>query len=1130
MKRSIHKITGVILAAITAVGTFTALAVPQINFEVDTGSEAGSDASKAEIYSSFDFEAVESSAEYLFSEAEAKQAETLYQAASDSEASDGRVSLYADPFLGSGTKDDPYLISSANDLRRLSSFVNAGYQNYPSSYYQLTGDIDFGGSEWTPIGHYTDEERYKFSFSGVFDGNGYTISNYKITGSGRYLGLFGLVYNGSVKNLTVSDFIIDADCSSWVYVGGLVGRFISIKDGNSGVLENCHVANGSITVNTVYRSAYVGGLVGFFHASEGAKLTLSGCSADTVISAALSGYDSSPDPIVLTAGGLIGYVGVVNNGTMDISTSYSIGSLNTLSHIDRGSNKDNLKSGGFIGFAGLETESTLRIADSFSTVSLDTESYGENYAGGFLGYLVSTSSHAVIQNCYSNANIYGIGLKYSSYLAGFISIAGAQGTNTSLSVSDCYTLSNVIDIGSAESECGKFAAYTGNVSLDSCYTSDQVLLICTSPYDLKTDIPADDMNVLSAYDGFDTDIWQIGDAPYTYPTLRALPHQLQELSVSFYSPDAPYTTKSGYMFADSPIPPEELPESHYIFSHWSLTPYGEAVDLSELRLIGDTRLYANFTDEYRSYTLTFTTEGDLIQTLTLKYAEPIVFPKAPDKPADQMFRYVFSHWSLTPDGPNDSLGATVTGDADYYAVYTKIETGVWDGSSTQPFEAGNGTKEAPYEIRNGAQLRYLAEGAKTSPELSYAYYKLTRDIDLGGFEWLPIGTAEAPFAGTFDGAGYSVYDFKITNPDLSYIGLFGSVKNASLSRLDVSDFRYEVTAPTGAERYAGGLVGYALSTGKGNTTVISECSVQGNLVLSADIAYAGGIVGALDAEQESFSYIENCYARYDIAANSAELSMAGGIAGSFRVASLGISGIDRCYYVGNVSAHSDVASYAGGIAGFLYDDEPYIEGGVRLLAAQNGTVRNSFAAGSAVSVGSPHSCYAGQIYAYKNIHATVSECAAHAGMKVTGSTLAENTGIRLEEAIETFYDSDYLTAMGFDVEGIWLVRSDDFPTFRFFNTDKNVYRVLDCRFDADKGTLTASFLISYRDVPHYTVLAGAYDGRGKMIGYKAILIDHPSELQNVNITLDGIQNAVSCTVALVDSSTLAFLETPLHWQ
>ena len=97
---------------------------------------------------------------------------------------------------GSGTEDAPYIITTADQL--------AGIKENLDAHYKLENDIELTGN-WDPIGTFeaADEDgetpNTEKAFTGVFDGNGKTISGLKVEDS-IAAGLFGCVANGTVKN------------------------------------------------------------------------------------------------------------------------------------------------------------------------------------------------------------------------------------------------------------------------------------------------------------------------------------------------------------------------------------------------------------------------------------------------------------------------------------------------------------------------------------------------------------------------------------------------------------------------------------------------------------------------------------------------------------------------------------------------------------------------------------------------------------------------------------------------------------------------------------------------------------------------------------------------------------------
>ena len=79
---------------------------------------------------------------------------------------------------GSGTLDDPFLISTEDQLRNM--VVTAGMEYY----YLQTCDIEVT-KPWTPIG--TEED----PFIGFYNGAGFVISGIEVSGDLMYAGLFG---------------------------------------------------------------------------------------------------------------------------------------------------------------------------------------------------------------------------------------------------------------------------------------------------------------------------------------------------------------------------------------------------------------------------------------------------------------------------------------------------------------------------------------------------------------------------------------------------------------------------------------------------------------------------------------------------------------------------------------------------------------------------------------------------------------------------------------------------------------------------------------------------------------------------------------------------------------------------
>ena len=174
-------------------------------------------------------------------------------------------------------------INTAADLAQLAADVNGGDSKRDKTYL-LANDIDLSGyANWTPIGTYDYATSTELWFSGVFDGQGYTIRNLTCTSAtDGFAGLFGN-FNGTVQNLILRDAQITSELNAGAVVsenyggqvlncamiGGsvkgnkLVGGIAGLNDG--GIIENCY-ATGDVTyVDNSAMNNDAGGVVGSNH-------------------------------------------------------------------------------------------------------------------------------------------------------------------------------------------------------------------------------------------------------------------------------------------------------------------------------------------------------------------------------------------------------------------------------------------------------------------------------------------------------------------------------------------------------------------------------------------------------------------------------------------------------------------------------------------------------------------------------------------------------------------------------------------------------------------------------------------------------------------------------------------------
>ena len=295
---------------------------------------------------------------------------------------------------GRGEPNDPYLIYTAEQMNTIGAEPNDW-----DKHFKLMADIDlseFTGTDFNIIGYIKIEMRGRGGFqvveskpfTGVFDGNGHTISNFSyISTDTNYVGLFANVdgENARIKDLGLIDPNIDAG-TKWGLrrVGSLVGENLG------GTISNCYAEGGSVSC-----LSGVGGLVG-----ENDHGTITNCYATANVSG---------DSFV---GGLVGenYYGTITN-----------------CYAEGGSVLGDWEVGGLVGGLSFGT-----ITDCYATGSV----LGNDAVGG----LVGGNMGAIITNSYSLGHVTG-----GEYVGGLV------GYNWSLlgTITTCYSAGSVLGMTDA---------------------------------------------------------------------------------------------------------------------------------------------------------------------------------------------------------------------------------------------------------------------------------------------------------------------------------------------------------------------------------------------------------------------------------------------------------------------------------------------------------------------------------------------------------------------------------------------------------------------------------------------------------------------------------------------------------
>jgi len=215
---------------------------------------------------------------------------------------------YTPPKLqGTGTVDDPYLISNALELGSVIHYS-------PYAHYLLANPIDLSGICWSTS--------VIPQLWGIFDGNGHAIKNLHIQSGTRYVGMFGQIgSSANVSNLALESVDVNGTAP---YVGSLAGS-------NDGSITECSSSG------LVSGSYSVGGLVGSNDGSITESSSSGLVSGTDILVGGLVGRNAGSIVASSSSGSVSGYVAVGglvgDNYGGSIVASYSTGSVRGYSRL-----------------------------------------------------------------------------------------------------------------------------------------------------------------------------------------------------------------------------------------------------------------------------------------------------------------------------------------------------------------------------------------------------------------------------------------------------------------------------------------------------------------------------------------------------------------------------------------------------------------------------------------------------------------------------------------------------------------------------------------------------------------------------------------------------------------------------
>lgn len=310
-----------------------------------------------------------------------------------------------------------------------------------SGNYKLTSDIDLsqiaqddknvGKLGWIPFGYGTDG-KWQGSFSGIFDGNGHSISGLTMKGNTdgskngetpyTSTGLFGRVEGGKLKNVNINDADItvsNAATGCCIHTGILAGFVDSDEEtGANASVENVSVSGKVIFSSpkqTVEENLVVGGIIGY-----AGKADITNCTNNAFVGYESKEQEMPVNPTSRFLGGITGYLqrgnitSCVNKGNV-VSYRCYYGNYNAGGDIIdsalSGLNCYNA-SGGICGVAAQDglIQKCYNIAkvdtytsNTYSLFDFTTNSYSNTMSGGICGALYLSTQ---IKNCYNASDIH----------------------------------------------------------------------------------------------------------------------------------------------------------------------------------------------------------------------------------------------------------------------------------------------------------------------------------------------------------------------------------------------------------------------------------------------------------------------------------------------------------------------------------------------------------------------------------------------------------------------------------------------------------------------------------------------------------------------------------------------------
>lgn len=798
-------------------------------------------------------------------------------------------------FQGSGTSDDPFLISSKSDLQNFANLINSpsGSEDiYKKASYTQTCDIDLENISWKPIGSHwngndwdSTESEFRI-FIGDYNGNGYSITGLCVTEGHMYAGLFGRIggkgASASIRNLHIEGTVAPTfSLENSTIAGGICGE---MSDGSR--IQNCSYKG---TVSGDNADGIVGGIVG--------KIYCSGNVENCYFNGSIRNNTSA----VHSAGGIVGKASITG-GENYISNCYATGML---------SSSDLSYSSGICGQLD-KMESSLKLNRCFYNLNVDIPAIKG------IDPTESNNVTSVSDDELKSEGIISLGLGDA-----FVMDSSKMNDGYPIGINQIYHLKGY---GS------KSNPYLISSKEDLMFLADAVNSgICKKCYYKQTnDIDLENENFTTIGTYTEYNYWPIVQGLFShydgnYCTIKNL-----NITESYKG----YVGVFGWLYTDASVKNLTVMGNINVPNNFNVGgivgELGGEQNIENCAFIGNiigkdrvggivgsswqggtvNKCYSNATingnSEVGGICGIYASNVDSTLILSNCYSTGKINASTNSggiigKICDSNLvfdnnYYLNSMCSGAVQG-NSNQNCIKLSEVALKACADMLGSPFVDNTSSElndgypvfewelPIETfeGSGTLKSPYLIKSKndlVQFAMLLSSPYYADDFRFAYYKQMSNINLENMDWKPIGGGyENSFEGVYDGNKHSIYGLNV-NSDEIYAGLFRTIKNEGMIKNLVVHGNVNSSA-----NYCGGIVG---EIGYGGS--ISNCAFIGLVKGNENI---GGISGKI----WNSGAILDCYCYGDITGNK----YVGGITGMIQCVNENGAGILRnSYFAGKV--------------------------------------------------------------------------------------------------------------------------------------------------------------------------------------------------------------------------------------